>query len=314
LRDWLKARLPEYMVPAGFMVLDELPLTPNGKIDRNALPEPDVAVEARRQAPRTETEHLLCNLWSQVLEIEVTGIDSHFFKVGGHSLMATLLVSRIRESFGIDVSLQMIFERPRLSEQAQWLDNRQRGSELPPITPLAEGEPLVLSFAQQRLWFLAQLEGQSATYNMPVALHLEGRLDVIALESSLTALIERHHSLRLCFPTVDGEATVKLNDLYNPLSIDDLSEFTGRGESCVRPASSGLERQVTEWINNHAQTPFDLVTGPLLKVCLLKLGKQDHILLFNMHHIISDGWSMGVLIRELSVLYNAYAWEEEPGL
>ncbi|MCP5052954.1 MAG: amino acid adenylation domain-containing protein, partial [bacterium] len=141
LRDWLKARLPEYMAPAGFMVLEQLPLTPNGKLDRDALPQPglsahDFSIQAEHQAPRTETEHLLCNLWSLVLGMEVTGINSHFFKVGGHSLMATLLVSRIRGSFGIEVPLQMIFERPLLREQAQWLDSQQRGPELPPIVPL----------------------------------------------------------------------------------------------------------------------------------------------------------------------------------
>ncbi|MCP5051831.1 MAG: amino acid adenylation domain-containing protein, partial [bacterium] len=181
------------------------------------------------------------------------------------------------------------------------------------IMPFVEGEPLVLSFAQQRLWFLAQLEGQSATYNMSVPLRLEGRLDRKALQLALTALIQRHHSLRLCFPMIDGEAVVQLNDVYNPLRVIDLSEYPG----------TNLEQQhrVTEWINNHAQTPFDPETGPLLSVCLLKLGKQDHILLFNMHHIISDGWSMGVLIREWSRLYNAYtqwvaptAEEGEPGL
>ncbi|MCP5050740.1 MAG: amino acid adenylation domain-containing protein, partial [bacterium] len=272
-------------------------------------------VEAGHQAPGTETEHLLCNLWSLVLGIEVTGINSHFFKVGGHSLKATLLVSRIRESFGIEVPLQMIFERPILREQGQWLDKQQRGPELPPIVPLKEGEPLVLSFAQQRLWFLAQLEGQSApqgqstAYNMPIVLHLEGHLNMTALESALAALIERHHSLRVCFPPGDGGATVQLNDVYNPLSIDDLSEFTGRGESCVRPASGGLERQVTQLVNHHAQAPFDLETGPLLKVRLLKLGKQEHMMLFNMHHIISDGWSMGVMIGEWNRLYDAYAQE-----
>ncbi|MCP5052898.1 MAG: amino acid adenylation domain-containing protein, partial [bacterium] len=303
LREWLKNRLPEYMVPAGFMVLDKLPLTPNGKIDRNALPYPALSVQAEHQAPGTETEHLLCNFWSLVLGVEVTGIDNNFFESGGHSLLATQLVSRIRESFEIEMPLQVVFERPVLREQAQWLDNQQRGSELPPITPLAEGSPLVLSFAQQRLWFLAQLEGQSApqgqsaSYNMPAALHLEGQLNITALQHTLTALIQRHYSLRLCFPAVDGEATAQLNDVYNPLNVINLNECS----------ESEQQHRVTEWITKHTQTPFDLSAGPLLSVLLLKLGKQDHMLLFNMHHIISDGWSMGVLIREWSLLYNAYA-------
>jgi amino acid adenylation domain-containing protein/non-ribosomal peptide synthase protein (TIGR01720 family) len=304
LLTWLKTRLPEYMLPASFTVLEKLPLTHSGKIDRKALPAPDLVFQAKQQLPRTETEFLLCSLWSQVLGVEVTSIHSHFFAAGGHSLLATRLVSRIRESFGIEMPLQVIFERPLLREQAQWLDNRRRGPELPPIMPLAEDDPFVLSFAQQRLWFLAQLEGQSATYNMPAALHLEGKLDEIALQRVLTALIQRHHSLRLCFPKVDGEATVKLNDVYNPLSITDLSELPEREQ----------QRQVTGWIINHAQIPFDLGTGPLLSLRLLKLDKQEQVLLFNMHHIISDGWSMGVLIREWSRFYNAYAQNHAPSL
>jgi putative pyridoxal-dependent aspartate 1-decarboxylase len=305
LRTWLKTRLPEYMLPASVTVLDKLPLTPNGKIDRKALPAPDLALqETVGPAPRSETERLLCNLWSQVLNIEVTSRLSHFFETGGHSLSATQLVSRIRERFGVEMPLRMIFERPVLQEQAEWLDNEQRGSELPPIVPRAEGEPLVWSFAQQRLWFLAQLEGKSAAYNMPAALRLTGQLNETALQRALTALIQRHESLRLCLPMVDGDATVQLNEVYNPLSVTDLSHLS----------ETEQQRQVTEWTTNHAQTPFELSTGPLLSLRLLKLGQQKQILLFNMHHIISDGWSIGVLIRELRQLYRAYAQNKVPPL
>jgi amino acid adenylation domain-containing protein len=305
LRTWLKARLPEYMLPAGFMVLDKLPLTPNGKIDRKALPAPDLAIQAEQSAPQTETERLLCNIWSQVLGISVTSHMTHFFEAGGHSLLATQLVSRLRESFGIEMPLRVIFEHPSLQKQAEWLDNKQRGSEeLPPILPLAEGEPLVLSFAQQRLWFLAQLEGESATYNMHTALHISGQLNETALQHALTALIQRHENLRLYFPMLNGEATVVRCDIDNLLSVTDLRALSSREQ----------QTQVTEWIANHAQTPFELSTGPLLSLRLLKLGKQEQILLFNMHHIISDGWSMGVLIRDLSHLYNAYAQNQVPQL
>ncbi|MCP3999681.1 MAG: hypothetical protein GY727_02090, partial [Gammaproteobacteria bacterium] len=180
LRTWLKSCLPEYMVPGSFTVLEQMPLTPNGKIDRNALPAPDLSIHTEQQSPRTETEHLLCNLWSRVFGIEVTSINSHFFEAGGHSLLATRLVSRIRESFGIEMPLRVVFEKALLREQAEWLDKQQSGSELPPIVPLEDGESLVLSFAQQRLWFLAQLEEQSATYNMPAALRIEGELNETA--------------------------------------------------------------------------------------------------------------------------------------
>jgi amino acid adenylation domain-containing protein/non-ribosomal peptide synthase protein (TIGR01720 family) len=304
LRTWLKTRLPEYMLPANFMVLDELPLTPNGKINRKALPTPDLSVQVEQQVPRTETEHLLCNLWSQVLGIEVTSSLSNFFETGGHSLLATQLVSRIRESFGIEMPLRIIFELPQLQEQSEWLDNEQRGLKLPPIMPLASGESLVWSFAQQRLWFLAQLEGQSATYNMPAALHLSGQLHDMALQRALIALIQRHESLRLYFPDVDGDALVQRGKVYNPLNITDLSELT----------ETKQQQQVIKWITKHAQTPFDLSTGPLLNLRLLKLDKQEHILLFNMHHIISDGWSMAVLVRDWSQLYSDYAQHKESQL
>ncbi len=171
-----------------------------------------------------------------------------------------------------------------------------------PIAP--KDKELPLSFAQQRLWFLDQLEGQRATYNMPAAIRLSGQLNESALQHALTTLVERHDSLRCCFPVVNGEATVQLNDVYNPLSVTDLSELS----------ETEQQRRVTEWIANHAQTTFDLSTGPLLSLRLLKLGEQKQILLFNMHHIISDGWSMGVLIRDWSQLYSAYAQNQVPQL
>ncbi|MCP4403284.1 MAG: amino acid adenylation domain-containing protein, partial [bacterium] len=172
------------------------------------------------------------------------------------------------------------------------------------IPPRSREEAHSLSFAQQRLWFLAQLEGESATYNMPTALHLTGQLDERTLQEALTALIQRHESLRVCFPTVSGEATVRLNEVYNPLTTTDLSEFSEAERQC----------RTSEWMVNHAHTPFDLSTGPLLSLRLLKLGEHKHILLFNMHHIISDGWSIGVLIRELGQLYNAHAHNQAPQL
>ncbi len=304
LRTWLKARLPEYMLPTSFTVLDKLPLTPNGKINRKALPAPDFSTYKEQQSPRTETEHLLCNLWSQVLGMEVTSINSHFFEIGGHSLLASQLASRIRESFGIEMPLRVIFDHAFLKDQAEWLNKQQRGLELPPITPLAKSDHMVLSFAQQRLWFLAQLEGDSVTYNMPAALHLAGPLDETALQDALTALVRRHDSLRASFPVVDGEAVVQLNEVYNPLSLTDLSGLL----------ETERQAQVMEWIANNTNTPFDLSTGPLLRVHLLKLNQHEQILLLNMHHIISDGWSIGILIRELGTLYESFLQGRSPSL
>ncbi|MGZ4976321.1 MAG: amino acid adenylation domain-containing protein [Methylobacter sp.] len=304
LRTWLKTRLPDYMIPSHFMVLEVLPLTPNGKIDRKALPAPDLSIQGEQQLPHTETEQLLCSLWSQVLRLDVATISANFFAAGGHSLLATQLVSRIRESFDIEMPLRTVFEYPLLREQAEWLDRQQRGSELPAILPLAEGEPLALSFAQQRLWFLAQLAGQSATYNMPAALRLEGRLDEDALQKALSALIQRHETLHVCFPMVDGNPTVQVNEIYNPLSVTDLSGLADGEQEC----------QIAEWFDRHANSPFDLSTGPLFNAHLLKLGGEQHILLFNMHHIISDGWSTGVMIRDWCRLYDAHLQNRQPQL
>ncbi|HIE01584.1 MAG TPA: amino acid adenylation domain-containing protein, partial [Thiotrichaceae bacterium] len=297
LRTWLKTRLPEYMLPASFMVLDKLPLTPNGKIDRKALPTPDLAIQAEQQAPRTETEHLLCNLWSQVLGIEVTSILSNFFEAGGHSLLATQLVSRIRESFEIEMPLRIIFEQPLLQEQAEWLDKQQHSSELPPIRPLASGEPLNLSFAQQRLWFLDQLESGSATYNMFAAVRLDGSLHYAALEQSLQEIMQRHETLRTTFPMKNGKPIVQLEGFSYQLPVISLQALSKEEQ----------EFEVQWLINEEAQHFFDLSKGPLFRTILLELNCNSYVLLVNMHHIISDGWSIGILIWEVGTLYEAFS-------
>ncbi len=304
LGSWLRTRLPDYMVPTSFTLLEALPLTPNGKIDRKALPAPHLPSVAEPQAPRTETEHLLCTLWARVLSLPITSRLSHFFESGGHSLLATRLLSRIREIFGVDMPLRVLFERPRLSEQAEWLDRQQAGTELTEIQPVPEDEAWTLSFAKQRLWFLAQLEGQRATYNISAALRLTGTLDERALERSLTALVERHQSLRICFPVVEGVARIEPRPVYNPLSIADLSSLLK------------VERQVQvkEWVVHHAQIPFELSSGPLFRLHLLRKAEEEHVLLFNMSHIISDGWSLGVLVRDWCQLYATYAEGRRPHL
>jgi amino acid adenylation domain-containing protein len=297
LRAWLKARLPEYMLPANFTVLDKLPLTPNGKIDRKALPAPDlVAIQAEQLAPRTETELLLCHLWSQVLGIEITSINHNFFEVGGHSLLATQLVSRIRENFKINLPLRMIFEQPLLQEQADWLDKQQRSAALPSIMPMTADKFLVLSFAQQRLWFLAKMEGDSATYNMTGAFRLDGPLHRMALEQSLQEIVQRHESLRCCFPTVNGTPVVQLTDNYQ-LSVVKLSASSPKQQ----------EFEVQQLLKDEAEYIFNLATGPLFRTTLLQLGINLHVLLINMHHIISDGWSIEILVHELKTLYEAFS-------
>jgi amino acid adenylation domain-containing protein len=305
LRTWLKARLPEYMLPASFTVLEKLPLTPNGKIDRNALPAPELAQPDVVVEPQSDFERLLAQIWSEVLGYDITNTQTDFFEAGGHSLLATQLVSRIRERFAVEMPLKKVFEHARLQEQADWLAHQQRGTLLPPLTPLAEGEPLVLSFAQLRLWFLAQLDGPSATYNMPATLRLQGELSKDALQQTFISLIEHHLNLRLCFPEVDGQATVQVLAVYNPVRLIDLSALPNNGQQ---------QRVANHLIEVFANAPFDLTTGPLMRVKLLKLKTQEHLLLFNMHHIISDGWSISVMVRQWAERYEAYRKNRAPEL
>ncbi|MCI5223221.1 MAG: amino acid adenylation domain-containing protein, partial [Candidatus Electrothrix sp. AR4] len=304
LRGFLKETLPDYMIPASFTVLERLPLTPNGKIDRKALPEPNLSESGEITAPRTETEMMLAALWSDVLKFEVTNVTTHFFEVGGHSLLATRLASRIRDTFEVDLPLRSIFEYPVLANLAECLDGQRRGEAPPPIEPRPDSAPLTISHAQHRLWFLSRLEGKSATYNMPSAVRLTGKLDINALGKTFAILTERHQSLRMQFPEIDGEATIQLIPPYTPLTVTDLSHLSKNEQ----------EHELHRRIRNHMDRPFDIAEGPLLRLNLLILGQQEHALLINIHHIISDGWSMDVLKREWMNIYAALSKEEKPEL
>ncbi len=255
-----------------------------------------------QKPPRNETERLLCSLWSQILKTEVSSILSDFYKVGGNSVLAIKLVSLIRNRFGIEMPLRTFFERTILLEQAEWLDKQPPSAKLPPAEPFVNGVPSVLSFAQQRLLFLIQLKGQNAAYNMPMAFYLQGHLNEKALQNALSILIKRHDSLRLCFPIVNGVTKAQFKNVYNPLTVIDLSGLPKQKQ----------QQQVTELLTNHAHALFDLNTGPLLSVQLIKLGCKDQILLLNIHQIISDDWSTRVLIRECSQLYNIYEQNQTP--
>jgi len=308
LRGYLQGKLPDHMIPSFFTILDKLPLTPNGKIDRKALPEPDLSISpAQFKTPGMETEHLLSMIWSQVLGIAINNTESNFFEIGGHSLLATRLASLIRSNFNIEIPLKIIFEKPRMTEQARWIDRQQRGVDLPPITPQMDNTPLALSFAQQRMWFLSQLESddkleQKGTYNIPAALRLSGPLNENALQEALISLIEQHACLRMCFPSVDGEASIKLNEVYNPIRVKDLRDLS----EAKQPA------ELQKLLQSYAEESFDLNQGPLLRLHIFKLGKEDNAFLFNTHHIISDGWSMGLLIQQWSQLYSAYSQHQIP--
>ncbi len=307
LRHFLTERLPDYMVPSAFVTLKALPLTPNGKIDRRALSQLSVSHDHSTEqfvAPSTPEQELLAGIWADVLGVPRVGVFDNFFELGGHSLLATQVISRIRDTFSVELPLRVLFESPTVAALAEQLENRRRDEPLPPITPINRSQPLQLSFAQQRLWFLNQLEGPSATYNMPAALRLDGPLHQPALFSSLQTLVQRHDSLRTTFPTVNGTPVVQC-------SIDSLA-FSVLSLQQLPIDKQPLE--VQRLVNDEAIRPFNLETGPLFRATLLQLGANSHVLLLNMHHIISDGWSIGILVREWSVLYEAIVQGESSPL
>ncbi|HEX7335226.1 MAG TPA: amino acid adenylation domain-containing protein [Pyrinomonadaceae bacterium] len=300
LRAHLRARLPEYMVPATFVFLEALPLNANGKVDRNALPASPISFRSAAEyvAPRTPPEEMLASIWANVLGIEEPGVRESFFDLGGHSLLATQVVSRIRDLFGVEVALRELFEEPTIEGLAQRLESAQQVAPRAAIAQRPRPAQIPLSYAQQRLWFLHQMEPDSSFYNVAIALRLEGQLNVVALGESLNDVVRRHESLRTRFPLVDGQPV----QLIEPqLTIDLPVENTG----------DDLIEQLAE---TEARRPFELANGPLLRVKLLRLDESQHVLLLTLHHIVADGWSMGVLVKEVAAYYNERANGKIAGL
>ncbi|WP_143281753.1 non-ribosomal peptide synthetase, partial [Caballeronia cordobensis] len=291
LREHLASGLPDYMVPSAFVVLDALPLTPNGKLDRRALPDPQWQDLATYVAPRSSLEHSLAECFASVLGLERVSVFDNFFALGGHSLLATQLVSRLREALAIELPLRTLFDAPSVASLAEALEESSReASALPPLQAMPRPAKLPLSFAQERLWFLEQLNPGQSTYNIPVAVRLSGSLDVSAFENALNALVARHESLRTSFAQHDGQAVQCIaSELRITLPLVVLSD----------------DAQVRRLAQAEATRAFDLQHGPLLRAQLLRLAADEHVLLFTMHHIISDGWSTGVLVRELGACYTA---------
>ncbi|MBV9772803.1 MAG: amino acid adenylation domain-containing protein [Gemmatimonadetes bacterium] len=307
LRGFLGTRLPEYMVPSAFLTLDTFPLTPSGKIDRRALPAPEAWDVEAYVAPRTPTEEVLAGIYAEVLRLERVGARDGFFALGGHSLLATRAVSRIREAFGVELPLRTLFEAPTVAALAGRVEAlRSTGaSPAPPIERVPRREPPPLSFAQQRLWLVDRLEPGSAAYNIPHALRLHGALDTAALRASLDALVARHETLRTTFAERDG-APVQVVHPPAPVPLPVL-DLTGLPEE-------ERERTAERLAGEEALRPFDLAHGPLLRSTLLRLGEEEHVLCFTLHHVVSDGWSMEVLVRELSALYSAFTRGERATL
>jgi len=304
LQGYLKEKLPAYMVPSAYVVLEALPLLPNGKVNRwalSALEGARLELEAAYVAPRTPMEEVLAALWARTLSVERVSVHDDFFELGGHSLLATRLISRLRQTFQVEVPLQDLFESPTVAGLAERVEAALRaaeGLEAPPIEPVSRDGELPLSFAQQRLWFLDQLAPGNLFYNIPMAVRLTGELDVEALEQSLNEILRRHEVLRTTFRAEGGKPVqIIAPELPLPLLVEDLSHLP----------ETEREAEADRLVQEEARRPFDLSQGPLLRARLLKLGDEEHIAVVTMHHIISDGWSMEVFIRELAALYEAFS-------
>ncbi|WP_122625707.1 non-ribosomal peptide synthetase, partial [Pseudomonas viridiflava] len=298
MRAHLQASLPDYMVPTAFIELKTLPLTANGKLDRRALPKPERSAlfGVSYEAPEGEFEVALAEIWAEVLHVERVGRHDHFFDLGGHSLLAMRMVSQVRQQLGVELPLGELFALGELAAVAAALSGVAR-SELPSILPVKRDQPMPLSFAQQRLWFLAQMDGGNEAYNIPMALSLEGALDVTALTRALARIVERHETLRSRFVASGDSAQV----LFVPtpadarLLVEDIRHAPLSLEACLRA---------------EAVAPFDLAHGPLIRAHLLQVADERHVLLLTVHHIVADGWSMGVLTQELLALYPAFCQEQ----
>ncbi|MEO8153227.1 MAG: amino acid adenylation domain-containing protein, partial [Rhizobacter sp.] len=295
LREHLAAGLPDFMLPASYVVLGEWPLTPNGKLDRAALPAPEATAQARRghEAPRGEIEQRLAGLWGELLGVEHVSRDDDFLALGGHSLLVVKLASRIRQNMGLEPSVADLFRRPVLREQADLLQ-RARGANLPRIEPLPRDGALPLALAQTRLWFLSQAERDTSAYHIPMVLRLRGELDVRALQRALDAVVARHEALRTVFEVVDDTPLQRIQPPAG-LALRRL-DLVGQGADAVERA-----------LREELAVSFDLRLGPLVRGLLVATAAHEQVLMVTMHHIVSDAWSQAVFTYEVTTLYKAFA-------
>ena len=300
----LRQKLPDFMVPSAFVTLNALPLLPNGKVDRNALPSPSqdsLPVDSDFVAPRTQLEETLTTVWRDVLRLQRVGVLDSFFDLGGHSLSAAQIASRVRELFGMELSLQQFLSVPTIASLAKWIEQTsrvsRRASEPLLLKPVPRDRRLPLSFAQQRLWLLDRLDPGSPLYNVPRAIRLAGDLNVDVLVRALTEIVRRHEALRTTFPIID-EQPVQLVAEPQPVKL--------RRFDFGNLQTENQEEEAAKWMRQEVLRPFNLEAEWPFRTALLRLKEDDHLLMVVVHHIASDGWSSGILVRELSILYEAF--------
>jgi amino acid adenylation domain-containing protein len=311
LRSFLRHKLPEYMIPQFFVSLEKLPLTPNGKLDRRSLPMPErlrpETVDEYR-SPATPMQELVAEIWATVLGVDRVGLGESFFDLGGHSLLATQVIARVNEATGEELPLNALFESPTVEGMASRVEAQRESGErgqAPPLKRASRERGAALSFAQQRMWFLDKLEPGRSVYNLPAAIRLSGALNVDALERSLMEIVRRHEILRTRFVEEEGAPKLEFTD-GKDIRLERI-DLRGRSEF-------EREKAARELASESAWEAFDLNLGPLLKLKLLRLGDEEHALVIVTHHAVSDGWSVGVLVKELSALYDAYSRGEESPL
>ncbi len=294
VRKELSQVLPEYMVPAAYVEMEKFPLTANGKLDRKALPGPDSGAYGKREyeAPVGEVEQELARIWAEVLKVEGVGRRDNFFDLGGHSLLAVTMLTRVRGRLGVEIGVKEVFGHAVLEELARVVERGEK-REQEEMKVVSRERELPLSYAQQRLWFLAQMEGGSQAYHIPVGVRLVGDLKVEGLKRALDGMVNRHEVLRSRFERV-GEETVQ--------RIEGAERGFGLEEHDLRGTGVDLER----WMGEEVRRGFDLEKGPVVRGQLLRVGEREHVLLLTLHHMVCDGWSLGIVKRELSELYGAY--------
>ena len=300
LREYLNERLPGSMVPSAFVLMEKLPRTISGKIDRRALPDlKDRAGRGEYVPPRTGTEKIVADIWSNILGLPRISLHDNFFELGGHSLLATQVMVRVRKTIGVELPLRALFENPTVAKLAAHIDSAEgTAASLPAIVAVPRDRDLPLSFSQQRLWFLEQLKPGDPLYHSFQPLLITGPLNVSALELSLNEILRRHEILRTVFHTVGGDPVQRVQP-FNPLSLRSINLSDMPPDE--RRAS------VEQLAVDESQRPFDITRGPLIRALLVVLGEHEHVLLLTLHHIASDGWSLGILCREMQALYEAFA-------